>query len=119
MSGIDAYREHNVSTQSREHLIVMLYEGAIRFLHQAAEATEAGNHTKKGELIGKAIDIINELNLALDFDASEEICSNLRGLYVFMVRHLNEANIRCDAKGIREVIGLLEELNDAWRAISA
>jgi flagellar protein FliS len=119
MSGINAYREHNVATQSREHLIVMLYDGAIRFLRQAIEAAEAQDFAKKGELIGKAIDVINELNLALDFDASEEICNNLRGLYTFMIRHLNEANIHCDAKRIREIVGLLEELNQAWRAISA
>jgi len=119
MSGINAYREHNVATQSREHLIVMLYDGAIRFLRQAAEAAEAQNYAMKGELIGKTIQVINELNLALDFNASEEICQNLRGLYTFMVRHLNEANIHCDPKRIRDIIGLLEELNDAWRAISA
>ena len=119
MSGISAYQQHNVTTQSSGHLIVMLYDGAINFLTQAVEALEAKDYARKGQLIGRAVDIINELNVCLDFESSQEICNNLRSLYLFMTRHLHQANVKCDPRMIRDVIGLLKELNEAWRTISA
>jgi flagellar protein FliS len=48
-----------------------------------------------------------------------EIAQNLRHLYMFMVRHLNTAHASNDPAPIHEVIGLLEELNEGWKAITA
>jgi len=59
------------------------------------------------------------LNTVLDMDAGGEVAGNLRSLYNFMSRHLTQANIKCDAQMIREVITILEELNLGWRAITA
>ena len=117
MSGIAAYRENGVMTQSRGQIVVMLYEGAIKFLEQAIPAVERRDHAEKGRLIGKAMDIVAELDATLDFDASPELCTNLRGLYDFMRRHLFDANLHCDAQPVRDVIALLDDLNQAWRAI--
>ena len=47
-----------------------------------------------------------------------EIAQNLRGLYNFMVRYLHEANARQDPQPVREVIRLLQELNESWKAIA-
>jgi flagellar protein FliS len=119
MKGISAYQEGAITTQSRGRLIVLLYEGAIKFLKLAINEMQAGNYQSKGHYINKAQDIINELNAILDMEAGGEIAANLRKLYLFMNKRLYEANIKRDPQMIRDVIGLMEELNQSWKAISS
>ena len=118
MKGIAAYKDSAVTTQSKGRLIVLLYEGAIKFMNLAIKELEAKNYEAKGQYINKAQDIINELNAVLDMDAGGEIASNLRKLYCFMNNRLSEANSKRDPKMIREVIELMEELNQSWKAIA-
>ena len=118
MEKFEAYQDTAVTTQSKGRLIVMLYDGAIKFLKLAIEEIEKKNPEAKGKYITKAKDIINELNIVLDMEAGGEIAANLRSLYLFMNRHLSEANIKQDPQKIREVITLLEELNQSWKAIA-
>jgi flagellar protein FliS len=118
MNGITAYQQNAVTTQPKGKLIVMLYEGAVRFLRQAIAAIDAGDYVQKGEHINKAIEIILELNVSLNMEAGGEIAQNLRGLYHFMMQHLTVANVKCDAKRIEEVICLLEELNEGWKVVA-
>lgn len=119
MNGFEVYQETAVSTQSRGRLIVMLYDGAIRFLRQAIVALEQKDYEAKGTLITKAMDIIFELNTILDMEQGGQIAQNLRSLYNFMHTHLSEANFKKDPTMIEEVITLLEELNQSWRAITS
>jgi flagellar protein FliS len=118
MNGVEVYKEHAVGTQSRGRLIVMLYEGAIKFMNLAAKEMEAGDYAAKGQHITRAQDIINELNAVLDMDAGGEIAANLRRLYCFMIKRLSEANIKKDPRLVREVIRLMEELSQGWKAIT-
>ena len=118
MKGISAYQDNTVTTQSKERLIVMLYDGAIKFMKLAVNELEAGNFQAKGQYITKALDIINELNAVLDMNAGGEIAENLRKLYNFMHRRLSDANIKRDPQMIREVIQLMEELNQSWKVIT-
>ena len=118
MKGIEAYQETAVTTQSKGKLVVMLYEGAIKFLKQAIKEIEAGNTEEKGKYISKALDILFELNAVLDMEAGGEVATNLRNLYLFMGRHLTEANAKQDIGKIEDVIKLLEELNQGWKAIT-
>ncbi|HOK96309.1 MAG TPA: flagellar export chaperone FliS [Anaerohalosphaeraceae bacterium] len=118
MKGLETYQEIAVTTQSGGRLVVMLYDGAIKFLKRAVNELNAGNMAEKGLYINKALDIINELNNVLDMDAGGEIAANLRTLYLFMARHLNSANIKKDPQMIGDVISLLEELNQGWKAIT-
>ncbi|HEV59011.1 MAG TPA: flagellar export chaperone FliS [Phycisphaerales bacterium] len=119
MNGVEVYQQTAVGTQNKGRLIVMLYEGAIKFLRQALRDLEAKDYAAKGRNISKARDILLELNTVLDMEAGGEIAQNLRALYNFMLRHLAQANIRCDEQMIRDVISLLEDLNASWRAITA
>lgn len=118
MSLTETYQQTAVSTQSKGRLIVMLYDGAIRFLKLAIIGIEVKNYAEKGMYINKALDIITELNAVLDMDAGGELAMNMRRLYAFMTRHLSQANIDCDKQKINEVVNLLEELNKGWRAIA-
>ena len=118
MTGINTYQDNAVTTQSKGRLIVMLYDGAIKFLRLAIREIENNNYEAKGRYINKAIDIINELNAVLDMDAGGEVAGNLRKLYIFMTNRLSQANIKCDPQLIRDVIKLMEELNQSWKAIT-
>ena len=118
MNGIASYIDNTVTTQSKGRLIVMLYDGAIKFMRLAIKELEANNYEAKGRYINKAQDIINELNVVLDMDAGGEIATNLRKLYCFMSRRLSEANLKRDPQMIRDVIKLMEELNQSWKAIA-
>ncbi len=118
MNGIETYRQTAVGTQSRGRLVVMLYDGAIKFLKLAVRELEAGNFAAKGQYINRAQDVINELNAVLDMETGGEIATNLRGLYALMNRHLGQANIKRSPEMIQEVIKLLEELNQSWKAIA-
>jgi len=119
MDSYAAYRENGILTQPREKLVVMLYEGAINFLKRAAAAMEAGNCEDKAKYVQKAQAIVDELNVALDVEAGGEVAANLRRLYLFMTTHLNQANIRQDPQLIQDVIDLLQDLNEGWKAIIA
>jgi len=118
MNGVDAYKDTAVATQSKGRLIIMLYDGAVKFLKLAIKELEAGNLEAKGKYIDRAQDIINELNAVLDTNAGGEIAANLRRLYLFMNNRLTQANSERDPQIIREVITLLDELNQGWKAIT-
>ena len=118
MKGIGAYQETAIGTQSKGRLIVMLYDGAIKFMKLAIREMEAGNYAAKGRYINRAQDIVNELNAVLDMDGGGDISQNLRKLYLFVNRRLSEANGKRDPQMVREVITLMEELNQSWRAIT-
>lgn len=115
MNGFNTYQETAVMTQGRGRLVVMLYDGAIRFLRQAIQDIQRQDFASKGKNIAKAQDIIFELNTVLDMEQGGEVSKNLRSLYNFMQRHLSQANIKKDIQMIQEVIGLLDELNQGWR----
>jgi flagellar protein FliS len=117
MKSITAYQDAAVTTQSKGRLIVLLYDGAIKFMRLAIKELEANDFEAKGRYIARAQDIINELNAILDIEAGGEIAANLRKLYFFMNRRLAEANTKRDPQIIREVITLMEELNQSWKAI--
>ncbi|MFA5553257.1 MAG: flagellar export chaperone FliS [Phycisphaerae bacterium] len=119
MSRVTAtYQDNSVTTQSKGRLIVMLYDGAIKFLKLAIKELQAGNYEAKGQYINRAVDIINELNAVLDMGNGGEIATNLRSLYIFMLERLSDANVKRDENMINDVIRLLEELNQGWKAIT-
>lgn len=115
MNAIRAYQENAIVTQPRGRIVVLLYEGAIKFLRQAQKELAAGNLAAKGEYIHKATAILNELDGCLDMDSGGQIAQNLRQLYHFMIQHLTEANIHRDTKRIQSVIQCLTELNEGWK----
>jgi flagellar protein FliS len=118
MNGVGAYQDTTITTQPKGRLIVLLYDGAIKFMNLAIKELEAGNNEAKGQYINKAINIINELNAVLDTEAGGEIAANLRKLYAFMSTRLSQANVKRDPQMVREVITLMEELNQSWKAIA-
>ena len=119
MNGIETYRENSVTTQGKGRLVVMLYDGAIKFLNQAIKAMESDDMENKALFLSKGLAIIHELNGSLDTEAGGEIAQNLRALYHFMMRQLQQAGFANDPNRVREIINLLEELNEGWKTIAA
>ena len=114
-----AYRQQSVMTASPGQLVVMLYDGALRFLLQAATAMRADDSLLADAKLRRAEAIIDELHVTLDKDRGGEIASRLEGIYVFCKRHLIEARIERDAGMIDKVSELLGELREAWATIAA
>lgn len=108
------YKETQFQTASREKLILMLYDGAIRNLHQAQRSLKEGNFEGTNNNLTKAQDIINELMVSLNLDVGE-IAHNLYQLYDYMRRRLIMANTQKKEEPIKEVLGMLKELRDVWK----
>jgi flagellar secretion chaperone FliS len=114
------YRKATVETASPGKLVVMLYDGAIRFLTQAKEHLLAGQAKEAHFALVRAEDIISELMSSLDVDKGGEIASNLLALYEFMFMRLVDANVRKDPAPVDEVLEFLVTLRESWqRAVAA
>jgi len=111
------YQEIDINTSNPMKLVLMLYDGAINFLRKATEYGEKKDIKNKNIYANKARDIILELNNSLNLEAGGEIAHYLRGLYLFMNRHLMQANWNNDIKGITEVIQLLSNLREGWQEV--
>jgi flagellar secretion chaperone FliS len=113
-----AYTESAVLTAPKEQLVVMLYDGAIRFLNQSAVAMRAQNGRVFLDRVQRGEAIITELNLTLDMKQGE-VAERLRAIYQFCNMHLAAATMERDPAKIDDVIRLLTELRDAWQQIAA
>ncbi|MDP9385086.1 MAG: flagellar export chaperone FliS [Actinomycetota bacterium] len=114
-----AYREASILTAPPERLVVMLYDGARRFLYQAALAMREERNTEADERLRRAEMIVEELLATLNLEAGGEIASNLQGLYVFFLRQLSEGRGERDAGKLDWVNAQLSELRESWAQIGA
>lgn len=106
------YQEMQVQT-TPGRLVVMLYDGALRFLHLGLDAVRRGDHEAQGLNLGKAQNILFELMNTLDRSAGD-MASHLEALYRYSLTRLLIANAEDRAEGVEEVIRLLGPLRDAW-----
>jgi flagellar protein FliS len=113
-----AYRQQEILTATPGRLVVMLYDGAGRFLFQAAYAMREGDVAKAGQRLSRAEAIVEELLYTLDVEQGGVVASRLQGLYVFFLRHLGEARLNRDADAIDTVREQLAELREAWAEIA-
>lgn len=111
------YQKTQVTTASREKILLMLYEGAIRFTKQARAAMSKGKIAEKGSYISKATAILSELMATLDFKSGGQLAVDLENLYVFMIDKLIEGNINNDVKCLDDVESLLQTLYKAWKDV--
>lgn len=109
------YKKTAIESASKEKLLLLMYEGAIRFVRKAMVAIDENNIADRGLYIGKAFDVIMELNNTLDHEVGGEIAQNLEGLYMFMTDRLTQANIHSNKKDLEEVLKLLTTLYEGWK----
>jgi len=114
----EAYRQGAVLAATPGQLVVMLYDGARRFLRQAAVTMRAGEIERTHNTLRRAELIIGHLDATLDFDQGE-VAERLHAIYGFCLGHLNSARFSQDATKLEEVSDLLGELRDAWAQVAA
>ena len=110
-----AYTTAGFNTTDPMKLVLMLYDGAINFLRDAIKNTEKGDIKGKNLAANSARDIIVHLNASLNIEVGGDMAKSLRGIYLFMNRHLMESNWKNDTEGFKKIIELLESLRSAWQ----
>lgn len=115
----DGYKTTEIATANQGKLIVMLYDGALRFLRIAIDNMNPRSYDMVNTNIIKAQDIVTELMLSLNMEEGGEIAANLLNLYAYIKKRLLEANIAKDNAGLNEVIKLLEQLRGAWEEVAS
>ena len=113
-----SYRESAILTAPPEQLVIMLYDGAHRFLLQAAAAMRDGGAAEAGERLGRATAIIDELQCTLDLSVGV-VAERLSGIYVFCRNHLAEGLVERDPEKLETVDALLRELRAAFAQAAA
>ncbi|MFP4687783.1 MAG: flagellar export chaperone FliS [bacterium] len=112
-----AYKSTRIETASREQILLMLYEGAIKFMKQAKTALENNNNQQSHEKLLKAQDIITELMASLDMEVGGEIARDLYNLYDFILYNLVQANVEKNPRRIQQALPIMRQLESAWNEI--
>jgi len=117
-TGYAAYKHTAINaTHSKEKILLMLYEGAVRFVRFARMGMEEKSAKTKGENISKVLGVLTELDCALDREGGGELVENLSDLYHYMMDRLTHANVKNDPEALNEVERLLTELKDGFEGV--
>ena len=112
---LNKYKKTSVLSASREQILLMLYEGAIKFTKLAIQAAEQKKIADRGHNIIRGFDIIVELNATLDHKVGGDLAVQLEQLYVFMMDQYTQANIKGEAEPLRANLKVLENLYGGWK----
>lgn len=112
--GLGAYKKTSVQTASREQILLMLYQAAIKNCKKAISAIDENDVAKKGEFIAKLQDIVIELNNSLDFEIGGDVARELSSLYDYVLYSSTQANIKIDKEPLEGCLNVLTTLYDGW-----
>jgi flagellar protein FliS len=113
--GYQQYAVNEGATAGPEHLVVMAYDGMVRFLRDAEDAVQSRDHDRQNSCIQRVQNILSVLAASLDPSVDEGITRNLSALYDWYYLRLAEANIKDDLEMLQEVRAGIEGLRDAWQ----
>ena len=108
------YQHNQILTASQEQILLMLYDGAIRFCRQAIEANDRGDIPYKLGRIAKVFAIVTEFSNSLNHEIGGSIAEDLDGLYHFMLKELGHARGDTTGKHLKDVEKLLIDLRQTW-----
>ncbi|MBL8087421.1 MAG: flagellar export chaperone FliS [Chthonomonas sp.] len=111
---LHAYQNTQVTSASPLQLVIMLYDGAIRFVKQGREAVVAGDTFNQNRCIQKAQRIVTELMSCLDMHRGGEVAQNLFALYSYAYNELVMGNIEDNPEMLDRAIKVLEDLRSSW-----
>jgi flagellar protein FliS len=118
-----SYRQIATQTAPPGQLILMLFDGAVRFLERGLTGFECGDPAEANMAIHnnfqRAQDIIRELNRALNMEQGGQCAETFRQLYDYFERKISESNLKKRPEGAREVISHLTVLREAWAVMLA
>ncbi|WP_291560288.1 MULTISPECIES: flagellar export chaperone FliS [unclassified Clostridium] len=110
----NTYKNNSVNYASKEQLLLMLLDGAVKYAKIGRQAIIDNDIQKKHDNIMRTQDIFYELMISLDRNAGGEWGDNLYAVYEFINQRLMEANMKKDVKIMDEIIPLIEEVRDLW-----
>src|SRR4029453_14131197 len=113
-----AYRRVESESRSPLELVVMLYDGALRFVSEAREAHARKDLRARGQAISKALAIIGELQNTLDMEKGGAVAEQLDNLYIYISSRLLDVTLKHDVSACDEVHKLLTPVRDAWSQAS-
>jgi flagellar secretion chaperone FliS len=116
--GIDSYRQNEIQSRSPLELVVMLYDGALRFTSEAREAMVRGDIRARQQHLSRAMAIVSELQSTLDMETGGEVAEHLDNLYGFVRDRLIDASVNQDLQPLDEARRVLTTLREGWLAIS-
>ena len=111
------YQQAQFATVDRGQLLLMMFDGAQRFLSQAEQRLPADDVAGFVTALGRAQAVISELLSTLDHQRGGEIAKNLDRLYRFMLDHLIEANVAKSVRHVVQVRRILGIIGDAYREV--
>lgn len=115
---LNAYKRTDVLSRSPLEIVVLLYDGAIRFLGEADAAAHRKDRPSRTRAVARAQAIIGELHGTLDMEKGGQVASDLDRLYSYMTSRLLDATSRTDDGAIAEVRRLLTSMREAWARIA-
>lgn len=110
----NVYQEIAVQTSSPTKLVVMLYEGLIRFLQQSVAAVQSNDLDRKRRNVDRAVAVIQHLQGTLDMDRGGEIAAELDRLYTYVNAKILEGSTQLKIAPFEEAIKLLTVLLSGW-----
>ncbi len=113
------YRKNAVNGASPVRLVIMLYDGSIRFMESGKQAILAKDLQKQNDQLQRAQKIVLELMSSLDMQKGGEIAQNLLGLYTFVIEQLIEANMKDLTGPVDESIKIMSSLRESWVQIES
>jgi flagellar protein FliS len=116
--GIDSYRQNEIQSRSPLELVVMLYDGALRFTADARDAMVRRDIRSRQQHLSRAMAIVSELQSTLDMETGGEVAEHLDKLYGFVRDRLIEASVKQDLRPLDEARRVLTTLREGWLAIS-
>lgn len=118
MNKVNQYQKVQVMTADRVRLIIMLYDGVVKFNKCAQRAIKEGDIESRNTYINRSQAIIGELKNSLNMEEGGEIALNLSRLYDFSIEKLAEANLKNDASAVDAVTLVINELKSGWEGIA-
>ncbi len=114
----EQYRRVEVGTVNKHELLVMLFDGAVRFLHEAQEAMRNRDIVTKALKIDRVLAIIGELRGCLNQKEGGDFAARMDAIYAYMSGRVLEASLKLDTAACDEVIGLIMPIRDAWAELA-
>ena len=114
LATVGAYQEAQTLTADPPRLMLLLFDGATRFLRRAVKALARGEQAQFAQALSRAHAIIEELADSLNHESGGEIAFNLARLYAFMLLHLTQGLIEKDPAHLERVLGLLATLREGF-----
>ncbi|GAB6100045.1 flagellar export chaperone FliS [Halanaerocella petrolearia] len=109
------YKNTQVETASQEKLLLMLYDGAIKFTKQGIKGIKEEDYELTNNALNKVQAILSEFQTTLDHDQAPELTADLDALYDYMKRRLIKGNVGKNIDPVEEVLGMLKELRETWQ----